>query len=360
MPTDPLDPLREKINGIDAEIVRLLNDRAKVVHEVGKVKQATGTEPWVPHREKEIFERIERASAGPLKSAGLKAIYREVLSACREIEKPLRVAYFGAPASYSHLAARAKFGSAVECVSIHGIEGVFSEVQRRQVDYGVVPVENSTEGGVTQTLDMFIEHLDTDLRIVSEIMLPIHHALLAKCKPVEVKRIYSHPNALGQCRKWLSNHFGGVDLIDVISTSKAAETAKHQAHTAAIASLEAGEIYGLDVLFENVEDNSNNVTRFFVIGRQKTPPIPKSKTCLLLSVKDQVGALVKTLLPFEQNGLNLTRIESRPSRRKAWEYFFFVDFLGHEDDPKVKKALAELEKTCHTIRILGSFPQAEI
>jgi len=345
--------LRKKIDEIDKEVVDLLNQRAAIVCDIGKVKRTANSQIYAPHREKEVYDRVTKFNKGPLKTEGIRAIYREVMSASLGLEKPLRIAYLGPPGTFTHQAARMKFGHSVKCVPVRAIEDVFYEVAKGQVDYGVVPIENSAEGGVTDTLDMFIEY---DVQICAEMLIPIHHNVMARCALEEVRKIYSKPQALSQCRTWLERNLPEVERIDTASTSHAAQIVAEEKHAAAIGSAEAGELYGLKILAADIEDRHNNMTRFLVLGADCAKPTGNDKTSILFTIKDEVGALFRMLEPFEGHGVNMTKIESRPSRRRAWDYCFFVDFLGHVEDPEVQRALEELEERCRSLKVLGSFP----
>ncbi|MFH0963985.1 MAG: prephenate dehydratase [Planctomycetota bacterium] len=351
--TKRIRDLRKKIDQIDEEIVQLLNRRADIVCQIGRVKRTENSQIYAPHREKEVYELVTKLNRGPLRPEGIRAIYREVMSASLALEKPLEIAYLGPPGTFTHQAVRAKFGHSVRCVPVRAIEDVFYEVAKGQVDYGVVPVENSAEGGVTDTLDMFMEY---DIQICAEMLLAVHHNLMARCVLEKIRRIYSKPQVFGQCRMWLERNLPEVERVDAASTSHAAQLAAEEKFAGAIGSVEAGEIYDLKILARNIEDRHNNTTRFLVLGRENAKATGKDKTSILFTIKDEVGALFQMLRPFETNGINLTRIESRPSKRRAWDYCFFVDFLGHVDQANVRKALAGLEKRCRSLKVLGSFP----
>ncbi len=300
-----------------------------------------------------MLDKIKKLSHGPLPEDALTSIYREIISACLSLQRPLTIAYLGPMASFTHEAAKNRFGSSANYLPCLNISDVFSVVEKGQADYGVVPVENSIEGAVTYTLDMLI---DTDLKICSQVMLEISHNLLADCSKEEVKVIYSHPIVFGQCRMWLEANMPGVELREVPSTAFAAQMAKEKPNAGAIASLLAAQTYGLKVLARGIEDFSHNVTRFLVIGKEIARPTGKDKTSIVFSVKDEVGALYYMLSPFKRYGINLTKIESRPSKRKVWDYYFFVDLEGHVSEERVKKALTELNKRARFFKVLGSYP----
>jgi len=345
--------LRKKINEIDKKIITLLNDRAWAARHIGKIKKEAGVSVYTPEREVEIYENIIKENKGPLPNKALFAVYREVMSGSLGLEKKLKIAYLGPEATFTHQAGVKKFGSNVEYYACPTITDVFRGVEAGRSDYGVVPVENSTEGVINHTLDMFI---NSDLKICSEIMLEISHNLLGKGGIKSLKKIYSKQEVFGQCRLWLEINMRGIALVEVSSTSKAAEIASEEKNSAAIASMLAAKKYRLNVLASGIEDNPNNLTRFLVIGGSIPGPTRKDRTSIMFSVKDKVGALHDILVPFKKYKINLTKIESRPSRRKAWEYYFFVDMMGHCENQSVKKALAELEKHCSFLKILGSYP----
>lgn len=348
-----LNRLRKEIDNIDKKITQMLNLRAKVIIRVGKLKQKNGGSIYSPEREREVLQKIMRDNKGPLSKPALEAIYREIMSSSLSLEKPLKIVYMGPQASFSHLAALKKFGSQVEYVACDSIGDVFLEVERGAADYGVVPIENSIEGAVSYTLDMF---MDSDLRICSQLMLDVSHNLLSNSGKAKIKRVYSNPNVLGQCRIWLQENLPGVDLIEVTSTTRAAQIARREKNSACIASVLAAAVYKLKIIAKDIEDSPHNITRFLVIGRTLAKQTGRDKTSILFSIKDSVGALHDMLVPFKKCGINLTKIESRPSKKKAWDYYFFMDLEGHQDSPKVKKALAELESKCKFLKILGSYP----
>ncbi len=351
-----MSQLRQKINKIDTEVLQLINERTKLALEIGRIKARKKEEYYVPSREKEVYERLIKENKGPLPSRSVKAIYREIMSAALSLEKPVKVIYLGPEATFTHRAALEKFGSSVALLPAKSITEVFMEVEKGRANYGVVPIENSTEGVVNHTLDMFI---DSELQICAEISLEISHHLLSRSKLKDIERIYSNPQALGQCRGWMEGHLPRAELIEVSTTSKGAELAAREKGGAAIASELAAEVYNLKIVGRRIEDSAINVTRFLVIGKTFAAASGQDKTSLMFSIKDRVGALYAMLQPFRKQGINLTKIESRPSRRKAWNYYFFVDLEGHYQDERVKNALKELEKECHYLKILGSYPVGE-
>ena len=348
-----LEKLRKKIDELDKNIIAFLNERTRLALEVGKVKVAAGKEIYAPERESQIYQKIDREAKGPLPKESVKAIYREIMSASLALEKPLTIAYLGPEASYTHLASLSKFGSSVNYFPALSIHQVFNEVEQKNADYGVIPIENSNEGAVSHTLDMFV---DSDLKICSEILFEISHHLMSKSGMKKVKRVYSNPQAFGQCRLWLDTHLPGVELIETSSTTAAAQRAQKEKGAAAIGSKLAATIYHLPVLAEGIQDFSQNVTRFLVVSRQIPRPSGSDKTSVLVSIKDKVGALYEMLNPIKKSGVNMSKIESRPSKKKAWDYYFFIDFEGHLDQPKVKKMLREMEQRVKFMKILGSYP----
>jgi chorismate mutase/prephenate dehydratase len=352
---ESLENLRKQIDAFDAQIVELLNQRARVVVEVGKVKQSTGEAIYSPDREKAVMEKVRGLNRGPLPDRCLEAVYRELMSGSFALEKPLRIGFLGPEGSFSHAAAVRKFGSSVEVVALTDIPGVFEEVARGHIDYGLVPVENSLHGGVIDTLDAF---LHSSAKICAEVLITIHHHLLSLGSWEAVKIIYSKPEVFSQCRNWLSTTAKGRDVQPTASTSRAAEMASQQPATAAIGSALAGELYGLHSLFENIEDNPDNVTRFFVIGREGARRSGDDKTAIMFTTAHKPGALAEVLDVFKESGINLTDIEKRPSKKVNWEYYFFIDAQGHSDDANMKSAIEAAKKHCLQLTVLGSYPRA--
>jgi chorismate mutase / prephenate dehydratase len=352
----PLQAYRKEIDKIDDDIVRLLNQRAQNVIEIGKLKKAADSQPnlHTPAREAEILERLCKTSPGPFPNEALRAVYREIMSGSLALEGPLKVAYLGPRATFTHLACLRKFGSSAQYIPMTSIKEVFNEVERGRADFGVVPIENSTEGVVNHTLDMFI---DSNLQIYGEVLQEVSHHLLSKNDSLDaVKKIYSHPHAIAQCRQWLETNLPDIPVSEVHSTARAAEICAEDASAAAIASELAAQMYGLKVLKARIEDNINNYTRFLILSLKAAERTGKDKTSVMLSVKDKVGALYDLLRPFASHGANLTKIESRPSRRKAWEYIFFIDIEGHMEEDRVNRALKEIKPRCLFLKILGSYP----
>ncbi len=347
--------LREKIDRIDDTILDLLNQRARLAIEVGKAKASRKLAYYSPKREREIFERLAAKNEGPFPNEALRAVFREILSGSLSLEKPLKVAFLGPRATFTHLACLQYFGRSSRFIAEKNIRSVFEGVERERVDYGVIPIENSTEGVIAHSLDLFME---CDVRICDEILLEISLDLLSQAETLEaVKRVYSHPHALAQCRNWLEGHLEGVDLIDVESTAKAAEIASTEPDSAAVASGFAGKLYDLNVLERRIQDVSANYTRFLVIGRRDRERTGSDKTSLMFFLKDSVGALYNALKPFAEHGVNLTKIESRPYKGRAWEYIFFLDLEGHRSDESLRSALEAFRAVCSELKILGSYPR---
>jgi len=350
-----LDELRNQIDKLDHQLVKLLNERARVVIEIGKLKNKTGGQVYAPDREKKVFARIAEANEGPLPDKCLVAIWRELMSGSFVLERPLRIGYLGPGGSFSHTAAMLKFGQSVEYEPLADIRSIFDEVSRGHCDLGIVPIENTTGGGVIETLDALV---DSDVKICSEVLMAIHHSLLANCRSEEIEKIYSKPEIFAQCRNWLSATFKEAQTVPVASSAKAAQMAAAESGAAAIGSVVAAELYGLKVVCENIEDIANNVTRFLVIGREDAKPTGEDKTAILFSTAHKAGALANVLDVFKQYNINLTNIESRPSKKREWEYYFFMDFIGHRTEEQVRKGLEDAGKHCLQLSILGSFPRA--
>lgn len=351
-----LKNLRRKIDAIDKKIIQLLNMRSRITLGIAELKRKSGKSIYAPDREREVLRKIVALNRGPLEPRALEAIYREIMSSSLSLEKPLKIAYLGPQASFTHLAALKRFGSQVEYASQDSITDIFLEVERDAADYGVVPIENSIEGAVSHTLDMF---MDADLKICAQIILDVAHNLLANCLKNKIKRIYSNPQVFGQCRIWLQENLPNAQKIEVSSTTRAAQIAAKEKNSACIASSLAARVYKLKVLAADIEDSPHNITRFLVIGKADVPQTGGDKTSIMFSIKDRVGALHDMLMPFKKHKINLTKIESRPSKKKAWDYYFFVDLAGHRNDAKVKKALQELENKCNFLKILGSYPTGD-
>lgn len=355
---EQLGKIRERIDAIDSQIHTLLNQRAEAAMEVARIKLAADPNAvfYRPEREAQVLRNVKARNEGPLDDEEVARLFREVMSACLALERPLQVAYLGPAGTFTQAAALKHFGHSVRTEPMASISDVFQEVETEAADYGVVPVENSTEGVVNHTLDMF---LSSSLQICGEVSLRINHNLLGKGQPLEqLKTVYSHQQSLAQCRAWLDRHLPFVKRVPVGSNAEAAKLAAEDPHAAAIAGSMAAELYGLDMLATNIEDEPGNTTRFLVIGRHGTLSSGDDKTSLLLSTQNEAGGLYKMLQPLAEHGVSMTRIESRPSRRGNWDYVFFVDVMGHRDDPQLAKALTALRGGAGMFKELGSYPQA--
>lgn len=351
-----LTELRQKIDAIDDQLIALLNERAELVHKVGEIKKKDGLEIYAPEREEQLLQALLAKSKGRLPEKSIRAIYREIMSSALALEEDLGIAYLGPEGTWTHQAAISKFGQSVRYVPQANFGDVFNQVARRIADYGVVPIENSTEGAVSHTLDLFA---DSPLKICAQVLLRIENALMANCLREDIQRLYSHPQVFGQCRAWLQQHFPNAEKIEVSSTTRAAQIAAREANAGALGGKLAAELYGLKVLESNIQDSATNTTRFLVLGHKSCPPTGKDRTSIMFSVRDKPGALYHALTPFSEFNINLSKIESRPSKRKDWEYFFFVDIKGHCDDPGLRKALTELKEHCSFMKILGSYPDTD-
>ncbi|GAB5496720.1 MAG: prephenate dehydratase [Phycisphaerales bacterium] len=362
-----LEKLRTTINDIDGELVKLLNERAKTVVRVGKLKQSTGIPIYAPHRESMVLSKVLRSNRGPLLDKTVEAVYRELMSGSFALERPLRIGFLGPRGSFSHQAASKHFGQSVDFEDLHSIDGVFTEVRRGHVDYGLVPIENSIGGGIVEALDAFTEHA-SKVTIYAEAQIAIHHALLANCEPGQVRRIHSKPEIFIQCKTWLATQYPQAEQVPAASSSKAAMTAAEefrqaeaigaQPVAAAIGNPLAGTIYGLNTLFENIEDRPGNVTRFLVLGRERARRSGDDKTSIMFNTADKPGALVRVLQVFESAGVNLTHIDKRPSQKKNWQYTFFIDAEGHRDDGPLSSAIEEASSHCKDLVVLGSYPRS--
>lgn len=356
MTEERLKELRAEIDRLDDEILSLLNRRAQAVIEVGKIKSEQNLQFYVPEREVEILRRLSASNRGPFPGHALKAIYREIISASLALEKPLSVAFLGPRATFTHLACLKHFGESADYVPQINVSEVFEAVERGVADFGVVPIENSSEGIVSNTLDMFVDH---NLLICGEILVEVAHDLLSVTGDIEhVKKVYSHPHAIAQCRGWLERNLRSVPVFDVESTARAAELAADDPSAAAVAGEAAAKIYGLKSIRKRIQDNTNNFTRFIIIGKIAPKRTGNDKTSILFAARDEVGALHLMLEPFAKNQVNLTKIESRPVKTKAWEYLFFLDMEGHISDDPVAKAVDELRVRAQYLKILGSYPRA--
>jgi chorismate mutase/prephenate dehydratase len=328
---------RKAIDRLDAHVVKLLNERTKHVLAIGEIKRKAGEEIYAPHRERAVLHRVRKVNEGPMTNESLDAIYREIMSSALSLEKSLAIAYLGPEATFTHQAAIRRFGSSLRYSPQKSIADVFAEV-------------------VTHTLDMF---MDSDLKIVAQIILPVQQCLLSNSRRSQIKKLFAHPQSLAQCRGWIQNNLPRVEILETSSNARSAELAAKERNTGAVAGLLAAEKYGLSVLEQDIQDNAANATRFLVLGRQCSPPTGNDRTSLMVSIMDKVGALHHALAAFRRSRINLTKIESRPSKRKAWEYFFFIDCDGHQLDRKVAKTIGLLEQECSFVKVLGSYPKAE-
>ena len=348
----PLSKIRNEIDEIDQQIVELLNLRFRQVEKVGQWKKDNSSPIYIPEREKALLERICKNNQGPMTDDILRAVYREIMSGALKLENSLQVSYLGPAGSFTHQAAINKFGHSVELCSADSIAEVFKDIEAGRSHYGCVPVENSTEGAVTHTLDTLI---NTNLSICAELNLPVHHYLMSREPFDKIRRVYSHIQVFGQCREYLQKNLTGVDIIETASTAKAAALAAKEDGSGALAGKIAAELFDLNILAENVEDFSNNTTRFLILGEQKTQATGDDKTSICFAIKDKIGALYDCIKPFKDKGITMTKVESRPMKNANWEYCFFIDILGHYDDEIIQEAFAQLEKSCSFFKILGSY-----
>ncbi|MES2476662.1 MAG: prephenate dehydratase [Verrucomicrobiota bacterium] len=352
-----LDDIRLQIDSIDHDLLELLSRRAEMVHQVGLVKKRDGLQIYAPEREEALLRRLIAMNEGRLPEKSIRAIYREIMSAALALEDDLTIAYLGPEGTWTHQAAIKKFGHSVNYSAQPNFSDVFEQVARRTANYGVVPIENSTEGAVSHTLDLFV---DSPLHICAQILLRIENGLMAAIPREHIKTLYSHPQVFGQCNGWILKNFPDADRVEVSSTTKAAQIARDQAAqgAAALGGPLAAEMYGLTLLEESIQDRATNTTRFLVIGEKPCPATGNDRTSILFAIHDRPGSLVKALQAFDNFQINMSKIESRPSKRKDWEYIFYVDLAGHCEDAKVAEALDELGKHCSLVKLLGSYPDA--
>ena len=352
----PLTPLREQIDAIDRQLLELVSRRAQLAEEVGRLKLATGSPIYRPEREAEVLRSVSALNQGPLTTDALEPIFREIIAACRAMERPLAVAYLGPSGTFSELAALRQFGSAVKLEPCASIDDVFRCAEHNRSDYAVVPVENSTEGAVNRSLDLL---LTTTLKIVAEVSVPVqHHLMTNNVKQEDVQRVFAHPQALAQCLTWLNQNLPAQERVHVASNAEAARRASLEPSAAAVAGENAALRYGLQIIASQIQDDPLNRTRFLVLGRQECAPTGQDKTSLILSVNNRAGAVYHMLAPLARHAVSMTRFESRPARTAAWEYYFYVDVEGHAADPAVAAALEELAQVCAFFRCLGSYPRA--
>jgi len=353
-----LQTLRDRIDKLDQQVQALINERGEVAQEVAKLKESSGKDAafYRPEREAQVLREILDRNKGPIPDEEMARLFREIMSVCLALEMPMTIAYLGPEGTFTQAAALKHFGHSVNTAPLGTIDDVFREVESGSAHYGVVPVENSTEGVINHTLDRF---MNSSLNICGEVELRVHHNLMGVMKDTaDITRVYSHQQSLAQCREWLDQNLSGIDRVAVSSNAKAARIAKDEQGASAIAGDIAASIYELDILHKNIEDWPDNTTRFLIIGRQDTPPSGSDKTSLLVSTMNNPGALHRLLNPLASNGISMSRIESRPSRMTMWDYVFFIDIEGHKDDQQVATALAELEEEAAMLKILGSYPKA--
>lgn len=354
--SDELKKYREKIDAIDDQLLKLINERAAIAHTIGNLKN--GGPIYRPEREAQVLRRLLAQNDGPLANDAVTSIFRNVMSNCRALEKELSVAFLGPLGTYSEEAASKQFGGVSSPVQCASIDEVFRVVESGQVDYGVVPVENSTEGAVGRTLDLL---LHSSLNICGEVELAVHHNLLSKQQDISaIRKVYSHAQSLGQCHEWLNRNLAGIEREAVASNAEAARRAAEEEGAAAIASRRAGELFGLNILAESIEDDPRNTTRFLILATHDVAPSGQDKTSLAMATRNVPGAIVKLLSPLAENGVSMTKLESRPSYMGLWEYVFFVDIEGHRNDERVARALAQLEERSAFLKVLGSYPIAVV
>jgi len=352
----PLDELRQCIDGVDQQIVELLARRAELVVEVGESKRDTQTPIYAPHRERAVLDRIQALNKGPLSNHTLECIYRELMSGSFSLEQALRIGYLGPPGSFSHLAAVRHFGRSVDFAEFGAIESVFRAVASGHCQYGLVPYENSTGGSVTDTLDAFQEY---EVKVYAEAQIEINHCLLSNVPKDRIQRIASRPQALGQCRQWLAREFPDAEHVVTASSSLAVQSVVDSQDAAAIGSSLAGSLYGVNILFEGVQDKPNNVTRFLVIAMEDALPTGNDKTTISFVTNHEPGALVDVLAVFRDAGINLSHIDKRPSGRENWQYMFFIDADAHQDDPTMQDVISRACELCRVFNVHGAYPRAE-
>ena len=349
--------LRREIDEIDSRLLELLSRRARLAQEIGHSKSRTSAQFFSPERERQIYARLSEENPGPLPREALQSIFREIISASRALEQPLQVAYLGPAGTFSHRAALHKFGNSSELKPVDTIPDVFKEVERGQAHYGLVPVENSTDGVIKPTLDMFSQ---TRLKVCAEVFVPVHHHLVTRAEKLgEVKRLYANPEALAQSRAWLRENLPKIEVVAATSNSKSAQMASVDSEGAAICTDIAAELYGVPLVATHIEDSPHNRTRFLVIGHNEPRPSGKDKTSIFFSVSHKAGALLRAMSAFDAYNINLTMIESRPTKQMPWEYVFFIDFQGHIQDAPVAHALQMLREQSLFVTVLGSYPEAE-
>lgn len=355
---DKLQAIRQQIDDLDRDIQTLISERAKCAEQVARIKRAAGEHDsfYRPEREAEVIRKVLERNTGPLADSEIGLLFRQIMSACLGLQQSMRIAYLGPEGTFTHAAAMKQFGNSVPTDAYSAIDRVFREVAAGHANYGVVPVENSTEGVVNHTLDTF---LTSDLKICGEVELRIHHHFMSRAAGLaDIKKIYSHQQSLAQCRNWLNENMSGVECVAVSSNAEAAKIATTDISYAAIGSDAAAKIYALTVLASNIEDNPNNTTRFIVVGNHAVSRSGNDKTSILVSANNQPGALHALLAPIAKYNLSMNKIESRPSQKGMWDYVFFIDIDGHQDDANVKQALHELKQAAAMLKVLGSYPKA--
>jgi chorismate mutase / prephenate dehydratase len=355
MSAEELQRLRESIDRVDDQLLEILNERARLARAVGSLKVG---QAYRPEREAQVLRRVKERNPGPLSGETMALLFREIMSACLAVERPITVAYLGPRGTFSERATVKHFGLAAQAMPAASIDEVFRSVESGAADFGVIPVENSTEGAVGRSLDLMPQ---TPMKVCGEVIVRIHHNLMAKVAPKalgEVKRVFSHGQSLGQCHEWLNANLPHAERVAVASNAEAARRAADEAGSAAVAGEMAAEHYGLTILAANIEDEPNNTTRFLILGDYRPKPSGRDKTSLILSARNRAGAVYEMLTPFATRGVSMTKFESRPSRVALWEYLFFVDIEGHRDDPQVAEALEEVGGIAGYIKVLGSYPQA--
>lgn len=353
-----LQTIRQRIDSLDEQIQTLINERASCAQQVAEIKIKSGETDhfYRPEREAQVLRNIEARNKGPLEPEKMARLFREIMSACLALERPLKIAFLGPAGTYNHVATVKHFGQFIEQEPVNNIEDIFRTVESGQAHFGVVPIENSTEGVITHTLDLLI---NSSLLICGEVDLRIQHNLISNENDLRnIKKVYSHQQSLAQCRRWMDSHLPGVEQFAVRSNAESVRMAKNEPNSAAIAGTLASEIYEVPVLVSEIEDEADNTTRFIVIGRDAVPASGEDRTSLLITTNNKPGALFKLLQPLANRGIGMSKIESRPSRRGVWEYVFFIDIEGHKDEPNVAEALKEIEHDTAMVRILGSYPRA--
>jgi len=351
---EQLKKFRESIDAVDEKILKALNERAQIAQEVGNLKNCHQADYYIPSREKEVLNRLLEMNPGPLSPDAVTEIFREIISACRSLETVISVAYLGPEGTYHHSAAQAHFGRSVHFYPLDTINSIYDEVERQRVDYGVVAIENSIEGSVTESLDRLTH---SKVNVVGERYYPISHNLISQSELHNITAVYSHPQAIRQCRKWLESNLPKAQLIDAPSTTQAVLNCKKDPQAAAIASALAAEIYDAPIQVRGIEDVTGNTTRFFIVGKKLNPPSGDDKTSMVVFIRDKVGALYSMLEPFKRNAINLNNIVSRPTKQEAWQYMFFIECQGHRNDEVVKKTIEEIESNSLYVKVLGSYPR---